>query len=414
MPNHLVTQITYRLEKWRAVFTGILDTAASTFLLAIAVREFQAGALAKAFIASGFSLGLLCSPIVVSTVERACVPPAQAAAQVLAFGSLTFLITSLWKTEWVFVCGAALATASFAYIIPLLTQVYQENYPEETRGQLFAHTTVIRIVSGAIAGHLLGLLLTNHIIGFTLLLDTFALAMAISAFLVSKIPSKPLTPCGGGHPFKALRFIQQDRLFRRTLLGWMFLGFGNLMMVPLRVEYLANPKYSVKISGELLTIGAVALYTTVIPNIARVAVNPLWGYLFDRANFFVLRVALNIGFMVGIVTFFMSNSPLGLAIGSAAYGIALSGGDVAWGLWVTKFAPPDRVADYMAAHTFLTGVRGILAPIISFQLTHFLSIQIVSLIAAGLIFIGTVVFFTEIRAGSTSKKGTIVIEEISE
>gem|GEM_PF-5151810 len=73
MPNHLVTQITYRLEKWRAVFTGILDTAASTFLLAIAVREFQAGALAKAFIASGFSLGLLCSPIVVSTVRtRMC------------------------------------------------------------------------------------------------------------------------------------------------------------------------------------------------------------------------------------------------------------------------------------------------------------------------------------------------------
>ena len=43
---------------------------------------------------------------------------------------------------------------------------------------------------------------------------------------------------------RALGYAKQDRLFRRVLISWMLLGFGNLMMLPLRVEYLANPKSS--------------------------------------------------------------------------------------------------------------------------------------------------------------------------
>ena len=45
--------------------------------------------------------------------------------------------------------------------------------------------------------------------------------------------------------------------------------------------------------------------------------------------------------------------------GAIIFGISYGGGDVAWSLWVTKFAPPERVADYMSIHTFLTGARGI-------------------------------------------------------
>ena len=48
---------------------------------------------------------------------------------------------------------------------------------------------------------------------------------------------------GGAHPLRALRFVREDALFRRTLICWMLMGFANLMMLPLRVEYLANPQY---------------------------------------------------------------------------------------------------------------------------------------------------------------------------
>jgi len=47
----------------------------------------------------------------------------------------------------------------------------------------------------------------------------------------------------------------------------MFLGFATLMMAPLRVEYLANRRYGVRVHGDVLTAGTVALITGVIPNV---------------------------------------------------------------------------------------------------------------------------------------------------
>jgi hypothetical protein len=62
------TKRTFFYEFWRAGSAGILETAGTTFLLLIAVRGFQAGALAKALVAGGGSVGLLLSPAVVSWV----------------------------------------------------------------------------------------------------------------------------------------------------------------------------------------------------------------------------------------------------------------------------------------------------------------------------------------------------------
>jgi hypothetical protein len=58
-------------------------------------------------------------------------------------------------------------------------------------------------------------------------------------------------------------------------------------------------------------------------------------------------------------------------LAAITFGIATAGGDLAWTLWVTKVAPPARVADYMSVHTFFTGLRGLAAPLVGFALvTH--------------------------------------------
>ena len=78
------TEQTYFYDRWRAVANGILETAATTFLLLIAVRWFDAGAIAKALVAGGGSFGLLISPLVVARVESLRWPIALAASR-LAF-----------------------------------------------------------------------------------------------------------------------------------------------------------------------------------------------------------------------------------------------------------------------------------------------------------------------------------------
>jgi hypothetical protein len=177
---------------------------------------------------------------------------------------------------------------------------------------------------------------------------------------------------------------------------------------------LANPKYGVQVHGQLLTAGTIALLTSVLPNAARLLLNPLWGALFDRMNFFVLRITLNLGFSAGILSFFTSNSLTGLVIGAILFGISNAGADVAWSLWVTKFAPPDRVADYMSVHTFFTGVRGVLAPLVAFFLVADLPLHVLGWISVGLILIGSAFLVPEIKFGKTSRPAAALVEEVSD
>ncbi len=401
------TEITYRSEQWRAVSTGILETAGTTFLLLIAERWYRTGEDAKALIAIGGSLGLLVSPWVVTLVEKRRWQTSKAASKIAAIGCGTLLLAAIFPHLWVFTICSLVGMACSSAAIPLMTQIYQENYGAKDRGRRFSRTLIIRIGVAALFSELAGRTLTEDFQYFQWLLVIFSAAFGFASFCLNRIPSNVLTLSGHTHPLRALRFAWNDPVFRITLMSWMLLGAGTLMMQPMRVEYLANPKY-----GYAFPAAAIALLTGVIPNIVRLILSPVWGWLFDHMNFFALRVILNIGFAAGILTFFTSDSFDGFVLGAIIFGIANSGGDVAWSLWVTKFAPPDRVADYMSAHTFFTGVRGVLAPILAFQLVkHGVKLNVLCWFAAGLVFSAALLLLPEIWNRRKVQTGAPLVEE---
>ncbi len=403
------TTLTYRLERWRAVVSGILETAGTTFLLLIAVRWFHAGAVAKALVAAGSSVGLLLTPFVVTYVTRRAMTPSVAAYRILTAGALAFAVPLAFDWLPLFVLGSVVGMTSVSAVIPLLTHMYQLNYPAEIRGRLFSRTVMIRILTAAVFAKVAGAYLTGDLSRFRWLLLVFGAAAAVAAVLLRRCPTTPIRDAGGEHPLRALRFVREDPVFRRTLIAWMLMGFANLMMLPLRVEYLAADRYGLRLPAD-----QIALYTAVIPNIARLIVSPVWGWVFDRMNFFGLRVVLNLGFMLGILSFFTTQSVTGLWVGAVVYGVSNAGGDVAWSLWVTKFAPPERVADYMSVHTAFTGLRGVLAPMTAFLLAGWVSLPTLGWLSAGMILAACAVLLPELAAGRKAKTTPALVEEVSE
>jgi MFS family permease len=376
------------------VAAGIIETASATFLLLIAVRWFEAGSLSKGLVAAGSGLGYLVTPLVVSKVEAMRIPVSRAASQLALAGAVAIGLAAVAPVLVVFVPASVVAMAAAGAMIPLLTQMYQDNYPEQTRGRFFSRTVMIRIVSAAGFAFAAGHLLSQNIGHFRALLVLFAAALLFSSWCLARIPTQPLHVSGGSHPFRALRYARDDEMFQRTLVSWMLMGFANLMMLPLRVEYLANPRYALAMRPDMI-----ALLTGVVPNLARLVLSPIWGWLFDRANFFVLRMSVNIGFALGIASFFTSDSTPGLVLAAIVFGVSVAGGDVAWSLWVTKIAPPERVADYMSVHTFFTGVRGLIAPLVGFALVAHWSMTAIGWLSAALILAATLYLLPEVKRG---------------
>jgi len=323
-------------------------------------------------------------------------------------GAACFLVAALVPSLPGFVLMTVAASTATMAAVPLLTQMFQENYPDSERGSRFSRTVMIRIATAAFFSWLAGRFLSTGIGRFPAVLVVYAAALALSGRWLSRIPGTPLTRKGGTNPFRAFRYVVTDRVFRVTLISWMLMGMGNLMMFPLRVEYLANPKY-----GMAMPAAAIALLTGVIPNVSRFFMVSIWGWLFDRMNFFMMRVVLNTGFAIGILSFFTGDSYFWLVTAAVVFGISNAGGDVAWSLWVTKLAPPSRVADYMSVHTFLNGLRSAIGPLIAFYFVTRWPIGLLGWISVGLIVAASLMLIPDAIAGMPARRtaGRIVEEE---
>ena len=125
-------------------------------------------------------------------------------------------------------------------------------------------------------------------------------------------------------------------------------------------------------------------------------------------------MVLNAGFALSILTFFFSSTLTGLVAGAIIFGISNSGGDVAWGLWVTKLAPAARVADYMSVHVFFTGLRGVVAPVVAFHLAGVYSLPTLGVLSAVLILLASLLLIPEIRWFRNVRPGGRVVEGVPE
>ncbi|HYF35750.1 MAG TPA: MFS transporter, partial [Prosthecobacter sp.] len=228
---------------------------------------------------------------------------------------------------------------------------------------------------GYLGGWLLGLDLQHYV----WLLWAFAASGFLSGWWTYGLPAIPWDagPAQNARLGSALKWIRQDRDFRTLLISWMMMGIGNLVASCLFVEYLANPRHGINLPEQ-----TVAWVAGVVPVFFRMISSYPWGLIYDRVGLFKVRAILNIIFAAGILTFFLGHGITAWTIGMALWGIANAGGNVTWGLWVTKLAPKHAVAEYMSVHTFLTGLRGLIAPYIAFAAIKYISFPNLSILCS--------------------------------
>lgn len=375
MPLSDAARHTFRNELWRSLPSGALDSMASTFGMLLAVRVFGLGQWEKSIFLGATSGGLLASLFAVPLLLRLRGRISGIAAGVQVAGAGFMAMAALMpRHPWVFVLGLSLGLFCFSMQIPLMTQIYRLNYPPESRGSLYAVAGATRGLSAVAFGLFGGWLLGRDLQNYPLLLWCFALAGLLSGWWTRGLPTTVWEPDAQENAslLSSLRWIGLDRDFRTLLISWMIMGIGNLVAASLFVEFLANPTHGINLPEP-----EVAMLTGVMPVLARSISSYPWGLIYDRVGLFKVRSILNLIFALSILIFFHGTQRSTWAAGMLLWGLATAGGNVTWGLWVTKLAPRQAVAQYMSVHTFLTGLRGVLAPPLAFfLLDHFSFAQV--------------------------------------
>lgn len=382
------------LDLARSVPLGVLLPLESSLLVAIALKHFDAPGLVKGIIAAGNGVGLLATPLVTSTARRWGRPVMLPVAVLSAIGVVAFMVGAVDALP-LFTIGAVLGVASENAMYPLVTVTYERNFPGHELGRRVGWGLALRVLVSAVFGLLMGAYLSADPGKWWVVMVTAAGACVVLVVLHLQTPSAPLAAVHvtGRSWLPHFHLLADDRRLALTLAAWMLMGFGNLMLLPLRVEYLGNPAYGIGASTAMI-----AVLTVVVPSVVRLLSMPLFGMVFDRMSFFSARIMVNVLFAAYVAAFFTGTRTVGLVIGAVVLGVGSAGGDLMWSLWVTKFAPPGRTADYMGLHTFFTGVRAVLAPIVGFAILGRVSLGTVAVLAATLMVAASLVLVPEVRA----------------
>ncbi len=162
--------------------------------------------------------------------------------------------------------------------------------------------------------------------------------------------------------------LRRDAGFRHYMMAMMVLGSGNLMLLPLAVillnEHLhLNQLHQVTVTSSL-------------PLLVLCFSIPFWARMLDRRHIFTYRAIHSWFFVVASAFFAMSIItqitellwPAAVLLGSA-----YAGGNLGWNLGHNDFSNDGNASQYMAIHVMLTGLRGLVMPLIGVGLYGILS-----------------------------------------
>ena len=389
----------------RSVPLGVILPLETSVLLTIAIKHFDAPGLAKGLIAAASGIGLLGSTVLTAAARRSRRRSMTIASMVIGGGAVGFALAATGSLE-LYVVGVIIGLAALSMNLPLLTATYQRNFSPLDRGRRVGRGLSLKVAVSAPLSIVMGAWLGHHFDRWWVLVLLAAVAASVLSVLNRLFPSEPLGAVEGQrtHPWPRFELLREDRRLKVILMAWMLMGFGNLMLLPLRIEYLAQPRYGIQASAATIT-----MLTVAVPSSMRLLTTTFFGAIFDRMSVFTIRILLNALFIVYVVVFFSGTSMIGLWLGSITLGLAFAGGDLMWMLWVTKFAPPGRVADYMGLHTFFTGLRSVSAPLFAYLIIEQISLGWIAVLGVALMAMSSVILVPDATRDERQRRLAAVV-----
>jgi MFS family permease len=274
----------------------------------------------------------------------------------------------VWLTAWMIV-----ARLAYCGVITLRAAIWRANFPRHVRATITGRIAVTYSVLMAITAALIGVAMEwredawRGLVPLTALLGLLA-AWRYRRFTVrghGRLLREEAAERGarGVRLVDAIDVLKNDVWYRRYMMTMFLFGSGNLMVIALLVviltEQLGAPRF------------AQVLITTTVPLLAVAALTPFWARRLDRVHIldyrakhswmFVLALGLFVpGAILGRIEWFWA--------GSIALGAAFAGGKLGWNLGHNDFASDGRSTLYMGIHVSLTGVRGLIAPLVGVAL----------------------------------------------
>ena len=266
----------------------------------------------------------------------------------------------------VMVAGAVGARLFWSGVVTLRAPIWRAAYPARIRARLTGtffsvHSVVMALTALAVSS----LLDWNRSLYPAIF--TAAAAIGVSGAVVFRrlrIPataavSDEATPSLDDAAPGAWRLLRHDRAFARYLFWLSAAHIGNLMLM--------GPLIVIMTDRLHLAQRPQVLVTSVIPLILLPFAVPMWGRLFDGGRVLRFQMLNAAAFALAALAFLtgaVADQTMWLWIGAVLLGVAYAGGSVGWHLGHNYFSARGQTLEYMGVHVTLSGIRGLVAPLL--------------------------------------------------
>jgi predicted MFS family arabinose efflux permease len=359
-----------------ALGTGLFTALVVNFLAVIARREgadpmLLAGLAAGPFAAN--TLAIFSGFLVPSDGRRV-----QFVSLLLIVGRALFFLGLLTTGPLALLFMGLGMWLTMALVAPQQVDVWRGAYPQRLRARVLGYLRVLQTLATAVGAPLGGLLIDR--LGQGALLSVGAGLGIVGAAGYSGVRSQPVAASQRFTPAASLRILAEQPRYRRLVLAWVVWGFGSFMATPLYALVLVDRfQASYADVGLLQLVGALS---------GLLAYFVLGQYLDRRGGFGATPIGLLLVSLVPLV--YVWAPSLGfLALGYILLNVGNSASDLGWQVALVSRVDDAHRLRYQAAHTSLTGLRGVAAPFAgSLALALGLGIAPVLIVGASLALIG--------------------------
>lgn len=273
----------------------------------------------------------------------------------------------------IFVLAIVASRMAWSGVVTIRATVWRANYPRHTRARLAGRLATVQALIMAAAALGLGASMKVSPEAFRVVLPVAAGLGLIGAWFYSRMRmrrERALLQAERAHadghginPLLLRQALLADGRFRRYMTCMFVFGSGNLMVTAPLVIMLRD-RFGFEPLPAIMIVSA-------LPTLLMPLTIPLWSRLLDRVHIIRFRAMHSWTFVASTACLFtgaLTMQPLLLWAGAICKGVAFGGGVLAWNLGHHDFATPERASQYMGIHVTLTGIRGLLAPIIGVSL----------------------------------------------
>ncbi len=323
-------------------------------------------------------------------------------------GRLT-LVNAIWlatMNEYLVLLG--LLFASNSLIVPAQNSIYQRNIDEKRRARIFGLTISLGMAVSVVFTFFAGRLLDAQEQSFRWILVVTGLCGFAHAAVLSLIRIRePITdriceplrwkqmllePISG-----TLKLLKENKPFAKFERSFSIYGMGFIMMQPVIPIYLVD-KLQLNYTTNFLAKG-------IVSQLGMLLLSPLIGKLHDRMHPFrfisgAFALLMVFPLLIVVSSLWQGEALMPVVIVFAAYlifGIAMTAVNISWNMSSIFFAGKQDASIYQSVHVTMTGIRGLLAPILGIALMKIFNITAVFIVAAGFLASAAVISWLDNR-----------------